>query len=288
MDLPTQDEVNILRHLPSLHNDGQLVVLLGVFVDLIALVILVLVESELAVVKNLSSELLLAILEDELEYFIVHLEHLIDYFVFEPWLQLVEDLGVFDHHGIELVPVVVKALHSLKDLVGHKLILPGFVKGDQPVVQRLLLLSELVSSLNSSEQILKSTDHVPVEADTYHLNDDLVLVLIICVPLNVPIPHRGERCDDPVHRSDVKTPKISLLNPGELVLMNPPISIFLMLLGPDEEPTASKEVRDKEHHYKKVKNVYALEKLLLLEVVTEELKKELVDILLVSSEPNQF
>ena len=91
MDLPTQDEVNILRHLPSLHNDRQLVVLLGIFVDLIALVILVLVESELAVVKNLPGELLLAVLEDELEYFIVHLEHLIDYFVFEPWLQLVED-----------------------------------------------------------------------------------------------------------------------------------------------------------------------------------------------------
>ena len=70
--------------------------------------------------------------------------------------------------------------------------------------------------------------------------------------------------------------------------MNPPISIFLMLLGPDEEPAASKEVRDKEHHYEEVKNVYALEELLLLEVVTEELKKELVDILLVSSEPNQF
>ena len=134
MDLPTEDEINVLGHLSGLHNDWQLVVFLCVFVNLVSLVIFILVKSELAVVKDLSGELLLAVFEDKLEYFIVHLEYLIDYFVFQSWFQLVEYLRVFDHHCIKLVPVIIKTLYSLQDLIWHKFVFPGFIKGYQPVI----------------------------------------------------------------------------------------------------------------------------------------------------------
>lgn len=86
------------------------------------------------------------------------------------------------------------------------LVLPCFVERDEPVVDLLLLVIEMVFCLNISEEVLESTDHVSVKTNPYHFDQNLIQVLHSSVALDVAVTDRCERSNDPVDRGAIQIP----------------------------------------------------------------------------------
>ena len=55
------------------------------------------------------------------------------------------------------------------------------------MINLLLLIVEVVFGLDVTEEVLEGTNHVTVEANAYHLHQDLVQVLNCCVTLDVSV-----------------------------------------------------------------------------------------------------
>lgn len=88
------------------------------------------------------------------------------------------------------------------------LIFPSFVEGNEPVINLLLLIIEVVFGLDVPEQILKGTNHVSVKSNANHLDQYLVQVLNSRVSFDVSIANWGKWCNHPVHWWPVQTPEV--------------------------------------------------------------------------------
>lgn len=85
-----------------------------------------------------------------------------------------------EFHGVETP-------NSLKNEIRQMLIFPSFVEGNEPVINLLLLIIEVVFGLDVPEQILKGTNHVSVKSNANHLDQYLVQVLNSRVSFDVSI-----------------------------------------------------------------------------------------------------
>lgn len=78
------------------------------------------------------------------------------------------------------------------------LIFPCFIKRNEPVINLLLLIIKMIFSLDVSEEVLESTNHVSVKSNSYHFDQNLIQVLNGSVTFNITIANRCERSNDPV------------------------------------------------------------------------------------------
>ena len=232
--------------------DGQVV--LELHLVTLLLLTFVLEEFESGVEDDFPLELGVALLESKVEDLVVVFEDFVQHFELQSRLELLKELGLVDRHGIILVFIVVKVSDTDSYLVRHHSILTGLVQRYEPMVQRFLLIGKLVFRLNGGEDLLEGTDHVTVEANADHLNHNLELILLGSVSLDVSVPYRGERSDDPVDRRDVKTPVVWLLNSIFRILIYPTVLVLQCLL-PDQDPTAGKEMRHEEQDHQEINDV---------------------------------
>ena len=232
--------------------DGQIV--LELHLVTLLLLAFVLEEFKPGVEDYFPLEFRVTFLESEVEDLVVVFEDFVKDFELESRLQLLEELGFVDGHGIVLVLIVIKVSDADTYLVGHHGIFTSFVQRYEPMVKRFLLVGKLVFRLDGGEDLLEGTDHVAVESNTDHLYDNLELVLLRSVSLDISVSHRGERSDDPVDSRDVKTPVISPLDPARPVLEYPTV-LLLQCLLPDQDPAAGKEMRYEEQDHQEIDDV---------------------------------
>ena len=118
-------------------------------------------------------------LKDILKLFVQVAEDRIENGFFESRFELVEVRVILDNNSIvfKLLDIVVSDQGEYG--LGKNYTFSGFVKLDQPQVDKLLLFGHLILYSESLDERLESTDHVAEEADSCHLYNHLEQVLVL-------------------------------------------------------------------------------------------------------------
>ena len=173
--------------------------------------------------------------------------------------------------------IQIKLFHTDIDRRREDSVLDWFIESHKVLVQSLLELRELVVATHARNQRLESADHIPIETHTHHLDNHLIEVLVDFLANYVAVPHWRESGYDPVYGRQVETEEIVLLY---LVIdrsLDPTCLMLLVIILTNENPEASKKVRD--HDDLDNESRYVLEELYLLRIqVGEELENEFFEI----------
>ena len=145
------------------------------------------------------------------------------------------------------------------------------------------MLIKLILSSNLREKHLKGPNHVSIEGNSNHFDNNLEENLFVSVSMDVSISNWSKRGNYPVISGDVIAPvfQVQLNDVFSMRLEDPAVCIVEHFMIAYEQPQRCEEVRDKEQNYQKVKYFDEDLKRFFWNDISQILHQEIIKVLLV-------